>query len=176
MKILLFYIALSALSLSANHQIVPGSAIGPIHLGAPESSLEKSLGTPDESDAAMGLAWVSWKLPDGTISSIVLRTKEGHDYVVHTIRTTSKSFKIDREIGVGTGFSEIHKKFPSLSPIGTFKLSGPRRVTLYDANAIGIAFEISSDTCIGIVVHEPSQPFTGTTEERSDWKSLTENP
>jgi hypothetical protein len=176
MNIPLSYIAVAALSLFANREIVPGASVGAIHLKSFSSSLEKAIGKPDESDAALGLAWESWKLDDGTVSVVVLRTKEGHDYAVRRIRVTSKTFKTDKGIGIGTRFDEIREDFPSLTALGTFKLPNSKKVILYDANKEGIAFEISDESCVGIIVHESGELLTPAPEERSDWKELTAKP
>jgi hypothetical protein len=124
----------------------------------------------------MGLAWENWKLVDGTISVVVLRTEEGHDYTVSKVRTTSKTFKTDNGTHVGTRLEEIRKHFSSLTALGTFTSSNSKNVTLYDANSAGIAFEISDGSCVGIIVHESGKRLTPTPEERTDWKSLTANP
>jgi len=172
----LSYIAVAALSLFANREIVPGSRIGDVHLKAFSSSLEKTIGKPDKGDAAMGLAWESWKVDGGTLSVVVRRTEEGHDYVVRDIRVTAKTFKTDKGIDIGSKFDQIHKNFPSLTALGTFKLPNSKRATLYDANKEGIAFEISEGICVGIVVHESGKLLTSAPEERLDWKGLTAKP
>jgi len=176
MDIPLSYIAVAVFSLFANREIVPGSNVGAIHLQSFSSSLEKALGEPDESDAAMGLGWESWKVDGGTLSVVVWRTKEGHDYVVRRIRVTAKAFKTGNGIGVGTRLDEIRKDFPSLTALGTFKLPNSKKATLYDANKKGIAFEMSDGSCVGIVVHEAGEPLIPAPEERLDWKELTAKP
>ncbi len=171
MHYLLISAAIASIAASApsNTAIVAGQSIGPINLKAFSSSIERNLGTSTESDAAMGVAWESWTLKKGKISIVIRRTEEGHDYTVTSIRTTSGAFKTEQGIGVGSTIDEIRRQFPSIHPSGTFKLPDSKVAILYDAGKAGIAFEISKDRCLGIVVYELAHSRIPVPEERADW-------
>ncbi len=101
--------------------IIPGEKIGTTSIGTNTESLT-TLGKPDFSDAAMGKAWLIWygkNTPKQTKLMIYTTYKdtEMKEKVVSEIRINSSDFKTKDDIGVGSSFETVHKKFPEINCI-----------------------------------------------------------
>ncbi len=150
-----------------------GKGIGKISLGTNADQLEKLLGKPDFSDAAMGKAWLTWysKRKDEhnnrnelniftTYADSTMRTK-----VVKQIRVTSAFYLTPDSLQVYNDLASIRKVYPDIVFLGKYKeQEGGREILLYDATAQGIAFEAAEAgeqrICTGMIVHEPGKKVT----------------
>jgi hypothetical protein len=158
-------------TISGNQLIAPGKSIGLTSLGVDAETLEKNLGRPDRSDAAMGKAWLSWigkKRDDHnnqtrldiytTYADTTMRSK-----AVKQIRVTSSFFKTKEGLGVYSGLVVIKQHHPGLKAIGSYREDG-RSFAIYDAISEGIAFEIvkagNEEICTGVIVHQPGVRVT----------------
>lgn len=159
---------------SSNQMIIPGKRIGNIELGAPANTLEKLLGKPDISDAAMGKAWLTWyaKKRDehNNRNSIDVFTTYAdstmQEKTVQQIRITSPGYSTANGVDVYDGLASIQQKFPDAARTGHFReLNGDRIFTVYDDLRNGIAFEFvdanSQKICVGIIVHLPGKQVRG---------------
>lgn len=150
-----------------------GKGIGKIDLGSNADQLEKLLGKPDFSDAAMGKAWLTWysKRKDEhnnrnelniytTYADSTMLTK-----TVKQIRVTSPFYITADSLQVYNDLASIQQVYPDIVFEGKYKeQQGGRMIHLYDAIAQGIAFEVAEANeqriCIGIIVHEPGKKAT----------------
>ena len=141
-----------------DRSIVPGESIGKTHLGTEASQLERLLGSPDLSDAAMGKAWLTWK---GKASELNIYTtyKDStmREKTVQQIRTTSSFFSTAGGAKVGTSFAAIQQLFSGLRKAAHYT-GGGRTIVIYDDKAEGIAIETGTsgdrEICTGIIVHK----------------------
>lgn len=154
--------------------IVPGESIGEVNLGDDASMLTQKLGKPDLSDAAMGKAWITWygkkrdkynNLPELNVFT-TYKDSGMKQVTVQLIRTTSAGFSTANGIRVFDSFTDIQKAFPRLQQRGMFTQKNTHRtMSIYDAEADGIAFDIVSagaqQICIGIIVHSPGKNVMG---------------
>ncbi|TZF84829.1 hypothetical protein FW774_07575 [Pedobacter sp. BS3] len=140
--------------------IIPGKKIGKITLGMDASGLEKLLGKPDLSDAAMGKAWLTW-LSDSsarnpnelniytTYSDSTMSNK-----VVKQIRITSHDFTTPT--GIHTGV-----QYKLLTTYSLQKLATYQDIAVYDDIKEGIAFETGQDSIVhSIIIHQPGTKVT----------------
>lgn len=141
--------------------IVPGERIGNISLELDAENIQKLLGKPDLSDAAMGKAWLTWfsKVSDsvtGNELNIYTEYKDNEmlEKVVRQIRITSNEFKTAEGICTGKSLDEISKVFPEIKITGKYDIETAFPVTVYDATDKGIAFETENNNCTGIIVHQ----------------------
>jgi len=160
-------------AISSDKLASAGKGIGKINLGSNAEGLEKLLGKPDFSDAAMGKAWLTWysKRRDEhnnrnelniytTYADSTMRTK-----TVKQIRVTSPFYITADSLQVYNDLASIRKVYPDLVSEGTYKeQKGGRIIHLYDAIAQGIAFEAAEangqQICISMIVHEPGKEVT----------------
>jgi len=160
-------------AISSEKLVSAGKGIGKISLGSNADELEKLLGKPDFSDAAMGKAWLTWysKHRDEhnnrnelniftTYADSTMRTK-----TVKQIRVTSPFYITSDSLQVYNDLARIREVYPDLVSEGTYKeQKGGRTIHLYDAIAQGIAFEIAEangqQICISMIVHEPGKKVT----------------
>ncbi|AWI26932.1 hypothetical protein [Flavobacterium pallidum] len=150
--------------------ITPGIAIGLTAIEDNTSKLE-TLGTPDQSDAAMGKAWMTWygKKTDTTRDELNIYTtykdNELKEKVVRQIRVTSPDFKTKDGISTESSFAEIQQQYPKLQTVGKYDNSDTKiETTIYDDVASGIAFEIKNpygnSHCSAIIVHPKGKKVT----------------
>lgn len=149
--------------------IIAGAAIGKLHLGASASALQV-LGQPDESDAAMGKAWLTWNLPrdehnNATVLNVYTTYADSSmkEKTIQQLRTTSAAFATSKGIHVYASLDEIREQFPTVKKLAAFNEDG-RDIAIYDAVNEGIAFEVAQagnqQICTGIIVHEKQQKVT----------------
>ncbi len=145
--------------------IVPGESIGSLHLGEDAALLSQKLGKPDLSDAAMGKAWTTWLSkttdPYNNIPELnVFTAYKDNSMTVKTvqlIRTTSPDFNVGN-VKVYSPLDEIGKAFPGLQYKAHFtQVKTGKIMSLYDAEAEGIAFDITvindKKLCTAIIIH-----------------------
>ncbi|OYU81788.1 MAG: hypothetical protein CFE23_02590 [Flavobacterium sp. BFFFF1] len=150
--------------------INPGISIG---MTAIEESTSKlaALGQPDESDAAMGKAWLTWyaknqdTMPDELNIYTTYKDKEMNEKVIRQIRVTSSEFKTKEGINTQSSLAEIKSLFPNIQPVGKFDHPDNKiEVMVYDDAQSGIAFEIENphgkDRCSAIIVHPKNKKVT----------------
>lgn len=156
--------------IDTNRLIVPGERIGKTYLGMDAALLEKVLGKPDMSDAAMGKAWLTWKGKrdehnNATELNIYTTYKDStmRQKTVQQIRTTSSYFSIANNIHVYSSLNEIRQQFPDSKKVAQYTEAG-RIIAIYDEQQKGIAFEIATANnqpiCTGIIVHEKGKDVT----------------
>ena len=149
--------------------IVPGERIGKVKLGENVSTLEV-LGTPDQSDAAMGKAWLTWKGKrdehnNATQLDVYTSYKDNsmREKTVQQVRTTSSQFITADNNHVYSSLEAIEKEFPEIKKAASYNEDG-RDIFIYDAVEKGIAFEIvranDQQVCTGIIVHEKNKDVT----------------
>lgn len=154
-------------AVAADQLIIPGERVGKTPLGLPADSLTALLGRPDLSDAAMGKAWLTWngkrdEHNNRTELNIYTTYRDStmREKVVRQIRSTSSFFKTKDQLGVYSSLKDIQAHFPHLKPAGWYK-DGSRIITIYDARAAGISFEVASanaqQICTGVIVHPKGQ-------------------
>jgi len=145
--------------------LLAGKSIGKVFIGMDASKLEKILGKPDMSDAAMGKAWTTWysKNLDEHNNKNELNVYSAYAdtdmqrHTVQEIRTTSSFFVTPDGIHVYSALPDIQKKYVVLKA-AQYKSNDGRTIIIYDDKQQGIAFEIVSaanqNICIGIIIHE----------------------
>ena len=140
--------------------IVPGQSIGNVVIEMDAGQIEKLLGKPDLSDAAMGKAWLTWfsKVSDtitGNELNIYTEYKDNEmaEKVVRQIRITSDEFQTADGISTGKTLDEISKIFSEIKLVGQYDTSTSHPVSVYDAVEKGIAFEVEHNVCTGIIIH-----------------------
>jgi hypothetical protein len=150
-----------------SNEIIPGKSIGLTTLGDDAEKLEKSLGKPDLSDAAMGKAWLTWngkKDEHNNVTQLNIFTaysnNEMKEKTVQQIRTTSSYFLTADSLHVYSSLNNILKKFPGVKKSAEYKDDG-RTISIYDEKEKGIAFEIAAangqQTCTGIIIHKKGE-------------------
>jgi len=155
---------------TASQRIVPGESVGNIAIGTDAASLEKTLGKPDASDAAMGKAWLTWKGErdehnNATFLNIYTTYKDStmQQKTVQQIRTTSSSFSTVENIHVYASLETIKDKFPAIKKLAHYTSEG-RDITIFDEQQKGIAFETvaanAQQICTGIIVHKKGEAVT----------------
>lgn len=154
---------------SSDSIIIPGETLGKVRLGDSVSTLGE-LGPADESDAAMGKAWLTWKGKkdehnNQTELKIYTSYKDStmREKTIQQIRTTSSAFHTKGNNHVYSSLNTIKEEFPHLKKSATYKEDG-REFTIYDDADQGIAFEIVNANgqmiCTGIIVHEKKKKVT----------------
>ncbi|QMU30226.1 hypothetical protein [Adhaeribacter radiodurans] len=155
--------------------IVPGKSIGLTKLQEKAEQVTASLGKPDFSDGAMGKAlatWLSKPAADATDTTrhrttIYFTTNMGapdEASRVNQIRVTSPYFRTVDSVQVGSDWSFIQKKYHGTIKAAAYKVTGTsKKVTIYDAVADGITFEIDEQgRCVAITIHQPQQDIRNT--------------
>lgn len=149
--------------------IVPGRSVGEISLGDDIHMLNKLLGKPDLSDAAMGKAWGIWfskDSVDGMRNEIAIysayrdtsmRVKE-----VKQIRFTAGQFKTQDGYSTGRTLNDTKLKFPAIEKIVSYLNEKLDTVTVYDSKADGISFEFLKQKSIAITIHPLNQAMNNT--------------
>jgi hypothetical protein len=164
--------AAPAADIAPDKLIAAGKSIGKTSLGTNADSLEKILGKPDFSDAAMGKAWLTWysKRRDEhnnrnelniftAYKDSTMRTK-----TVQQIRVSSSFYITADSLRVYRSLGDIQRVYPDIVHEGSYKERDGRKIHVYDAIAQGIAFEVAEASeqriCTGIIVHEPGKRVT----------------
>ena len=149
----------------SDSSLLAGRNIGKVFIGMDASKLEKILGKPDMSDAAMGKAWITWysKNRDEHNNKNELNVYSAYAdndmrlRTVQEIRTTSSFFVTPDDIHVYCALPVIQKKYV-VHKAAQYKSNDGRTIIIYDAKQQGIAFEIVSaanqNICVGIIIHE----------------------
>ena len=150
--------------------IVPGASIGSVKIDEDAALLERQLGKPDSSDAAMGKAWLFWfgkKDAQNNTSELSIFTSYKDTSMngksVKLVRTTSSFFETGNGIKVSASFNNVKQQF-TIKRIGSYTAKDGRSILLYDDETGGIAFEFagSEQTCSGIIVHQKNVPVLNT--------------
>jgi hypothetical protein len=150
--------------------IVPGESVGNISIGTNAADLEKILGKPDASDAAMGKAWLTWngerdEHNNATTLNIYTTYQDStmQQKTVQQIRTTSSLFSTNDGIRVYSSLETIRKEFPEIEKLAHYTDEG-RDIVIYDEIQKGIAFEIAAagqqQICTGIIIHKKGEVVT----------------
>lgn len=157
--------ALPAPQNEGDRLIVQGKRIGKAELGMTADAVGQVFGQPDESDAAMGKAWLTWfgKKPDDHNNRTELnmytayKDSNMNEKVVKQIRTTSSWFVTDDGIHVYSSWSDIRKLYRYAFRVGSYRQEDGRTITIYDDRKTGIAFEVAAvgkqNICVGIIIH-----------------------
>lgn len=147
----------------AERLIIPGKQIGIYKLNEKAQPILKDLGQPDESDAGMGKAMLSWGKVKGDRLSVFIAQQMGiEDFSrIRAVRTLSSKFKSRDKLGVGSSLTELNEQY-RLTKIGQFTEKEETYALWGDASGIG--FEIDAkETCHGVVVikegTEPQQTY-----------------
>lgn len=146
-----------------SNRIVAGKQVGKIRLGITGEELVKTLGLPDESDAAMGKAWLSYKgkaQPETELWVYTAYSDTSMRYkTVQFVRTNSAYFKTDEKVGAGSTYADLRKAYPRLKKVAR-RAEGKNGIALYD-NGNGIAFEVTEAAnetrCTAVLVYESSR-------------------
>lgn len=144
----------------AEELIVPGERIGKTALGTNAEELGKLLGPADESDAAMGKAWLTWygkkrdEHNNRTELNIYTTYKDTsmREKTVQQIRVTSSYFRTAEGAGVYRSLEGIRKAFSRVVKVAEYRDDG-QAIDVYDDKDSGIAFEIAKELCVGVIVH-----------------------
>ena len=150
--------------------IVPGERVGTVSLGTNAEELEKILGKPDSSDAAMGKAWITWngkRDEHNNATKLNIYTtyndRSMQQKTVQQIRTTSAFFSTNSGLRVYSSLDTIRKEFPHIKKLAHYPDEG-RDIVIYDETQKGIAFEIAAagpqQICTGIIIHEKGNAVT----------------
>jgi hypothetical protein len=139
-------------------EVIPGRSIGLVQLGDDLRTTEQRYGPATFQDAVMGgRAWEMWRLRRGRSFEVFCLRPDTHIHRVNQIRTTSSRFSTASGLRVGSSLVAVRRAYRSLHLLPD-EADQPelhrQGVTVYDAVAIGIAFEFQSDTCTAIMVHE----------------------
>lgn len=161
--------------ITASRLIVPGKSIGQTALKEKAEVVTTRLGKPDQGDAAMGKALSTWfSKPAANASdttrhqtTIYFKTNMGgpdEASRVDQIRITSPYFLTQDSIHVHSDLAAIQKAFPEIVKVAAY--TAPQtstKVTIYDAVAAGITFEINEQKrCVAITVHAANQEIKNT--------------
>lgn len=150
--------------------IIPGKKLGRVEIGAAAPDLEKLLGKPDASDAAMGKAWLTWKggrdeHNNATELNVYTAYADGgmDRKTVQEVRTTSSAYATAGGLHVYAALEDLKAAFPGLKKKAHYNEDG-RDIVIYDEQEEGIAFELASangqQICTGILVHEKGKDVT----------------
>lgn len=146
-------------SQAENNRIVAGERLGKIKIGITGEELANILGVPDESDAAMGKAWLTYKgktQPETELWVFTTYSDTSMRYkTVQFVRTNSDYFKTEENIGVGSTYDDVSKAYPQLKKTAR-RTEGKNEIMIYD-NGNGIAFETTAGAgmkCVAALVYE----------------------
>lgn len=155
-------------AISADLLITPGKSIGQITVNEDFDNVQKRLGRPDFSDAAMGSALFTWYAGHDTASyqtSIFghrnMGGKDENTLRVKKILVTSPDFKTADSVHTGIDLEAIKTHY-NLTQKGQYKTAG-YAVNIHADTPKGIAFEINTknNMCVGIMVFKPgNEPAT----------------
>ena len=172
LAVLLFASWHHALADDGKSLIVDGDRIGQVRLGMGDEELEKLLGKPSESDAAMGRAVEVWiaKSADGRTEQTevaVHRDAEGHHWKVTQVAVTSSFFRTRDGNSTNSDIDAIWREHPDLRYLRGDIGGKGSDLELYDSTASGVAFLIERTQpaaageawgkCRAIVVHPRGQ-------------------
>ncbi|QJD95334.1 hypothetical protein HH214_05345 [Mucilaginibacter robiniae] len=142
----------------AKQQIKAGLSVGQIHLNMSADSVVALLGKPDQQDAAMGTASMTWYAQHNAAgyqtnicTKAVQEGASGRQHAAKAIRITSPWFKTPEGVQTGMLLKDIQHHY-SLKNLGF----NAHHNTLYDDLHLGVAFEVDAkQRCIAILVHVP---------------------
>lgn len=153
------------------YAILPGERIGHVTIGENLLDVNADLGRPDSGDAATGHVWAYWfsKTSDDVLGVYATFDSNGTGHYVREIRITSPAFHLPSGISTGDSFSEAQRQFDQITPVAEYTSEkGQGTVTVFDAIASGIAFEVAggsasdraSGEIVAMVVHRPGHSIT----------------
>ncbi|RAU81463.1 hypothetical protein [Pontibacter arcticus] len=161
--------AVTAPAPDSSFMIVPGVSMGQIRVGDTSEKVTATLGKPDSGDAAMGKAlsvWVSKKQnaePQHTVSVFFSRngTEMPANLFARQIRINSPVFKTPEAIQTGSSLAAIRQHY-RVAPFAYYLNKQQQRVYIFDDQAQGIAFEITTpdSTCTAITIHDKTKDIT----------------
>ncbi len=147
--------------------IVSGERIGQVHLGMSDEAVEKLLGKPTASDAAMGRGVNTWiaKSTDGRTEQtqvVAHRDEDGRHWKVTQVAVTSAFFRTRGGNSTSSDLDAIWREFPDLRYVAA--QDGPgSALEFYDSTTSGAAFLIEHakhpgqgepwGKCRAIIVH-----------------------
>ncbi len=152
--------------------VVDGDRIGQVRLGMGDEELEKRLGKPSDSDAAMGRAvdtWISKSADNRTEQTEVAihRDEEGLHWNVTQVAVTSSFFRTRGGNSTNSDLDAIWREHPDLRYLEGDIGGKGSDLELYDSTASGIAFLIERTQpavkgeawgkCRAIIVHPRGQ-------------------
>lgn len=153
--------------------VLPGKSVGKTTLGMSAEKIPELLGKADESDAAMGKAWLTWygkkrdEHNNRTELNIYTTYKDSsmQGKTVQQIRITSSFFETPGGHRVYNSSEEMKKEFPEMKLVAGYKDDG-REIQLFDDEQNGIGFEFvlagKEQICTGIIIHYPGTELTNT--------------
>ena len=148
--------------------VVSGERIGQVRLGMSGDEVEKLLGKPTASDAAMGKAVDTWvaKSPDGRTEQTqvaIHRDEDGRHWKVVQVSVTSPFFRTRGGNSTNSDLDALWREFPDLHYVATDSGSHGSQSEIYDSTASGVAFLIERTEhaakgepwgkCHAIIVH-----------------------
>jgi len=142
--------------------IVPGKSMGKISIGE-DSALLSWLGTPRNSDAAMGHFWNFYgHKAEGnyTLGVYTVRNDTGSTANVKQVWTNSPAFHTSGGDRVGSSLRKILRDFPDAKPLSLAGLEHDAGTVLYDDPRLGISFQIvhtPGRKCSAILIHPAGQ-------------------
>lgn len=151
--------------------IVPGGSIGHIYLEMPATELQGIMGKADSGDAAMGKSLQFW------LSKDTLRPRQyvaiytvndfdgsGNPPEVRQVQVTSLEFRTEGGLGPGSSLAAIREQFRQLEPLAYYTNEAGQQVYIYDAQAQGIAFEVTVPDSIStaVTIHAKGADVTDT--------------
>jgi hypothetical protein len=151
--------------------IVPGGSIGHINLGMPATELQDIMGKADNGDAAMGKSLQFW------LSADTLRPRKyvavytvndfdgsGNPPEVRQVQVTSPEFRTGSGLGPGSSLASIREQFRQLQPLAYYTNEAGQPVYIFDAQAQGIAFEVTVPDSIStaVTIHPKGADVTDT--------------
>ena len=151
--------------------IVPGGSIGRINLGMPATELQDIMGKADSGDAAMGKSLQFWLSKDTqkprqyvAIYTVNDFDGSGSPPEVRQVQVTSPDFRTGSGVGPGSTLAAIREQFRQLEPLAYYTNEAGRQVYIYDAQAQGIAFEVTVPDSIStaVTIHTKGADVTDT--------------
>lgn len=134
--------------------IIAGKQAGDIYLGQDMQAVLKLLGKPDDGDAAMGSALAIWNKKEPLL---IFSSYRDSNMVIKDVKQVSVSapgYSTTEGIHTGVSLKALKAAYPELEKAAAYThLQTKAELTVYDAVAKGIAFDVQKDTCTAITIH-----------------------
>ncbi|AMP97218.1 hypothetical protein AY601_0249 [Pedobacter cryoconitis] len=138
--------------------IIAGKQAGSIYLGQDMQAVFKLLGRPDDGDAAMGSALAIWNKKEPLLVFSSYRDSNMVIKGVKQISVSAPGFSTAEGIHTGISLKALMVAYPELEKAAVYThLQTKAELTVYDAVAKGIAFDVQKDTCTAITIHPSSK-------------------
>ncbi|MBB5646817.1 hypothetical protein [Pedobacter cryoconitis] len=142
--------------------IVAGKQAGNIYLGQDMQAVFKLLGKPDDGDAAMGSALAIWNKKEPLLIFSSYRDSNMVIKDVKQISVSAPGFSTTEGIHTGVSLKALKAVYPELEKAAAYThMKTKAELTVYDAVAKGIAFDVQKDTCTAITIHPSNKSVNG---------------